>query len=136
MCIRDRVEGVAFRVLAKVVGIDDGRFGLAIDGVVDVLAVAQAGHALRVLLAVAVVLVLQAQQRLVLPAGQVELAVQLGLGDAVVPFEAALAVKARDLIADQSRRLGAVAVQRALAVMAGQAQFPGFVQVVFETDLQ
>ncbi|MNJ12944.1 hypothetical protein D3C77_71480 [compost metagenome] len=131
-----QVERIAFGAFEEVVGVDQRRLGFAIHRVVDVQAIGGCRHALRVLLAVAVVLVFEADQALVLPTANVELAVQLGLGDGVVPLETALAIKTAERIAHQALRLGTVALESALGVMVGQAQLPVFGKVVFQGQVE
>ena len=59
-------------VLEEVVGTGQGRLGLTVYRVVDVQAIAQQRGTLGILLAVAVVLVFQPCQRLMLPAAELE----------------------------------------------------------------
>ncbi|MNH00383.1 hypothetical protein D3C79_595740 [compost metagenome] len=131
-----QVESVALRALKKVIGLDQRWLRLAIHRLVDIQAIGQRSGALRVLLAVAVVLVFQADQALVLPAGKLELAMQLSLGNVVVPLEIALPVEPADGGTDHPRWFRAVALEPALGVVIGQAQLPAVVEVVFQGQVE
>ena len=71
-----------------------------------------------------------------LPAEALDLAVQFGLGDAVVPLEIALAQAAGNAVANQRTRFAGVALHMALGVVVGQAQLPVVVQVALQRQVE
>ncbi len=72
-----------------------------------------------------------------LPTADVELAAQFQLGDAVVPTGGAFAQAAVNgmAVGIQRTTFRGVTPQAALFVVAGQAQFPGVIKVMFQRGL-
>ena len=133
-----QVEGLAFDMFEKVrAGTFAVGLGLAVDRVVDVDSVGAAGEAGDPLV-LAVVLVFAADQQFMLPTADVEQAAQFQLGDAVMPVVVALAITAVDGVAVGIQRTSfrGEAPEFAFLVVAGQAQFPAVVEVMFQRGLQ
>ena len=85
-----------------------------------------------------VTLVIGADQKLMLDRTGIEAPTQLQLGDRVLPVVVAITQVAgqRAVVCCDLCRFGGVAIHPALLVVAGQAQRPDFVEVVFEFGLQ
>ena len=112
-------------------------FRLAVNRPIDIDGVRAAGNG-RNPFVLTEILVFAADQQFVLPAADVKQTTQFELGDAVVPVGIALAVAAIDGVAVgvQGTIFGGEAPEFAFFVMAGEAQFPAVVELMFEGGLQ